>query len=281
MPDADQIRATQRATWDTFSAGWEAWDSFVQASIGPVGDAVIEALEVAADQRHLEVAAGTGEPGLSIAALAPEGRVTLTDLSSGMLAAAERFAAARELRNVEVRVASADDLPFDDGAFDSVGCRFGFMFFPDLDAAAAELARVVRSGGRVATAVWAGPEHNLWATLPMPAIASEVDVPPPDPDAPGLFRCAAPGAITAVFERAGLTDVAERDTPVEFGFSGEADYWRMVTDLTAPVAALLAGVDDATRARIAEKVEAAAGEHRSGAEVRLTGMARCIVGTKP
>ena len=277
---ADQIRTSQRELWDRFSTGWEKWDGFVQAINRPAGEAIIQSLDISPDQQHLEVAAGTGEPGLTIASMAPQGKVVLTDISSGMLAVAARFATERGLTNVETRECSADDLPFDDASFDSVSCRFGFMFFPDLARTAAGFARVVRPGGRAAAVVWAGPESNLWATLPTGAISSEVEMPAPDPDGPGMFRCAGPGFMTELFEGAGFSDVREHDVPIELVADSADQYWSMVTELTGPVVAILASVDDATRGRITDKVLGAAREHESDGKLRLGGMARCVVGTK-
>jgi ubiquinone/menaquinone biosynthesis C-methylase UbiE len=54
-------------------------------SAGPVGAAIIERLDIADDHQHLDIAAGTGEPGLTVAKLAPRGRVVLTDLVAEML----------------------------------------------------------------------------------------------------------------------------------------------------------------------------------------------------
>src|SRR5688572_2110780 len=88
----DEITALQRETWETFAPGWEKWDDLVQATQGPVGEAIVESLAVSEDQVHLDIASGTGEPGLTVAALAPRGRVVLTDLSPAMLAAARRRA---------------------------------------------------------------------------------------------------------------------------------------------------------------------------------------------
>ena len=281
MPTADEIRAVQRETWDKFSAGWEKWDDVVLATTGQVGDEIIRTLDVSEDQHHLDVAAGTGEPGLSIAALAPTGRVVLADLSPEMLAAALRRARAQGLENVEVQECSADDLPFADGTFDSVSCRFGFMFFPDLGQATAELARVLKPSGRLCAAVWAGPDANPWATIPGVAIASEVDMPPPDPDAPGMFRCASPGAMTSLLEQAGLTDVTEWDVPTAMVTDTPEQYWQLVTELTAPVVAVLSEVDEATRARISAKVIEAVRSHEADGKLRVAGMARCIAGTKP
>ena len=204
MPSADEIRDAQRATWAGLSAGWEKWDPVIMDQLGPVSAAMIERLDIAGDHQHLDVAAGTGEPGLSIAMLAPRGRVVLTDLSPQMLEVAARRARAQGVDNVETEVCSADDLPFGDVTFDSVSVRFGYMFFPDMAKATAEFVRVLRPGGRLCAAVWVKPEDNPWTSIAMEAIASETELPPPDPDGPSMFRCAAPGQVATLYTAAGL-----------------------------------------------------------------------------
>ena len=94
MPSADEIRDAQRKTWAGLSAGWEKWDSVIMEQLGPVSAAMIERLDIAEDHQHLDIAAGTGEPGLSIARLSPKGRVVLTDLVAEMLDIAARRATA-------------------------------------------------------------------------------------------------------------------------------------------------------------------------------------------
>jgi hypothetical protein len=123
MSSADDIRDGQRATWARLSAGWEKWDTIILDQLGPVGAAMIERLGIAEDHQHLDVAAGTGEPGLSIARLVPKGRVVLTDLVAEMLEVAARRAEAQGISNIETQVCSADDLPFNDATFDSVSVR--------------------------------------------------------------------------------------------------------------------------------------------------------------
>ena len=100
---AEQIRDQQRSTWDEFSAGWRKWDAEVLGWHAPFGDAVIQEAWLRPDSAVLDVAAGTGEPGLTAAALVPRGSVALLDISEGMLRVAAEKAAARGLANVRDR----------------------------------------------------------------------------------------------------------------------------------------------------------------------------------
>ena len=125
MPSGDEIRDAQRATWAGLSAGWDKWDAVIIDQLRPVGTAMIERLDIADDQQHLDIAAGTGEPGLTVANLAPRGHVVLTDLAAEMLDIATRRAHAQGITNIATKVCSADDLPFGDTTFDSISVRFG------------------------------------------------------------------------------------------------------------------------------------------------------------
>ena len=280
MPSGDEIRDVQRATWAGLSAGWEKWDSVIMDQLGPVGTAMIGRLGIAGDQQHLDIAAGTGEPGLTVARLAPGGHVVLTDLSAEMLGIATRRANAHGITNFETTVCSADDLPFGDAAFDSISVRFGYMFFPDVAKATAEFARVLKPGGRLCSSVWAGPGENPWTTIAMQAIAAEAVLAPPDPDGPGMFRCAAPGYVSALYEAAGLRDVAEWDVGVELVTRSPAQYWEMISEHVSLAVAALAQVGEPARERIAKAVIAKVGTYEEDGKVRIPGVARCIVGTK-
>jgi len=280
MPSADEIRDAQRVTWAGLSAGWEKWDSVIMEQLGPVGAAIIERLDVADDQQHLDIASGTGEPGLTLAKLAPKGHVVLTDLAAEMLDIAMRRANAQGITNVDTKVCSADDLPFDDATFDSVSVRFGYMFFPDVAKATAEFTRVLKPGGRLCSSVWIKPEENPWTSIAMQAIASEAVLAPPDPDGPNMFRWAAPGCISALYEAAGLRDVAEWDVDVELVTQSPAEYWEMISEHVSLAVAALQQVDESARERIAETVIAEVGIYEVDGKVRVPGLARCIVGTK-
>jgi len=281
MPNAEEIREAQRAAWAGLSSGWEKWDAVIMEQLGPVGAAMVERLDLADDHHHLDIASGTGEPGLSIAPLVPRGRVVLTDLVAEMLEIAERRARAKGITNVETAVCSADDLPFDEGRFDSVSVRFGYMFFPDMGGATAELARVLKPGGRLCASVWVKPEANPWTAIALRAIATEAVVAPPDPDGPNMFRCAAPGVVTALFEGAGLRDVVEWDVPVELVTRSPEEYWDMISEHVSLAVAALQRVDDAARARVRAHALAEVAAFESDGTIRVPGTARCIVGTRP
>lgn len=280
MPGADEIRDVQRARWAGLSVSWEKWDSVIMDQLGPVSTAMIERLDLAADHQHLDIASGTGEPALSIARLLPKGRVVLTDLVAEMLDVATRRASAQGIANIETKVCSADDLPFPDATFDSISVRFGYMFFPDLAKATAEFARVLKPAGRLCAAVWVKPEENPWTTIAMQAIATEVVVAPPDPDGPHMFRCAAPGSVSALYEGAGLRDVAEWDVGVELVRRSAEDYWEMISEHVSLVAAALQQVDEPARERIRATAIARVSAFEKDGMVRVPGLARCIVGTK-
>jgi len=272
-----QVRDQQQATWNKFSAGWKKWDDLVLSWIAPVAEALLDSARLTPSSHVLDVASGTGEPGLSAAARVPRGKVTITDLAEKMLRVAEENALRRGLTNVETRQCDAGALPFGDATFDAVTARFGFMFFPDVLGAARELARVARPGARVTAAVWGAPEKNPWATTIMGTIAKYVELPTPPPGAPGLFRCAAPGYMAGVFREAGLRNVTEREVETPSQFDDAEQYFTFMNEIAAPVVAGMALADERTRAKIKEAVFAVVNGKSRAASGKLPIAATAIV----
>lgn len=152
--------------------------------------------------------------------------------------------------------------------------------FPDLAGATAEFARVLRRGGRLCSSVWTGPGENPWTTIAMQAIAAEAVLAPPDPDGPGMFRCAAPGYVSALYQAAGLREIAEWDVGVELVTDSPAQYWEMISEHVSLAVAALAQIGEPVRERIAKAAIARASSYEEDGRVRIPGVARCIVGTK-
>jgi SAM-dependent methyltransferase len=143
--DTDALKARQQAAW---ASGDYA---LIGSTLQLVGEQLAEACDLRCDERVIDVAAGNGNA--TLAAARRGCKVISTDYVPALLErGAERARA--ECLPVEFRVADAEALPFDDGSFDAVLSTFGVMFSPDQARAAAELARVCRSGGRIGLANW-------------------------------------------------------------------------------------------------------------------------------
>ena len=144
-PDFAAIKKRQQATW---SAGDYA---VVGITLQIVGERLCEAVDLRADERVIDVAAGNGNATLAAARQFAE--VTSTDYVEALLERGKQRAAAERLP-VTFKQADAEALPFADGCFDVALSTFGVMFAPNQETAAAELSRVVRKGGRIGLANW-------------------------------------------------------------------------------------------------------------------------------
>lgn len=247
-----EIREQQKTSWNKFSPGWKKWDKEMMDFLKPMGEKMIDLLDLKAADHVLDIASGTGEPALSIANYVK--KVTITDLSNDMLIIANENAENRGMKNVDFVNCDVCELPFSDESFDAVSCRLGFMFFPDMDLAAKEIFRVLKPGGRVVTSVWDVPEKNFWLTAIGGAINRNMELPPPNPGAPGVFRCAKSGLIEDLFHNAGFKDVKGYEVNGELNYETPERYWSMMTEIAAPVVAALSNADDQMRQKIKTEV---------------------------
>lgn len=162
-----------------------------------------------------------------------------TDVAPEMVEVARRRAAELGLDDVSFAVEDAASLSFENAAFDGVLCRWGLMLVPEMGAAASEIARVVRPGGRAALAVWASPDANDWMTASGRAALELGLMDRPDPDAPGPFRLSPDGALEAVLTGAGLeVDVVE-DVPMTWTAPSLDAWWEISRDMSRMLSLLL------------------------------------------
>ena len=145
QPDLGALKVRQQAAW---SSGDYA---IVGTTLQIVGETLCEAMDLRSGQRVLDVAAGNGN--VSLAAARRFCNVVSTDYVPALLERGQDRADAERLP-IEFRTADAEALPFADAAFDAVVSTFGVMFVADHDRAAAEMLRVVRSGGKIGLANW-------------------------------------------------------------------------------------------------------------------------------
>lgn len=276
----EQIREQQKETWNKFSPGWRKWDDLTMQFLKPMGDEIIAMIKPKNADVVLDVAAGTGEPGLTIATMLKNGKVIVTDLAEGMLEVARENAVKRGIKNFETHVCDVCELPFAENTFDAVSCRFGFMFFPDMLLAAKEMVRVLKPGGRIATSVWNVPEKNFWVTAIMNTINQNMQLPPPPPGAPGMFRCAKGGFIPDLFRQAGLKNISEEEVSGKLQGGTTDTYWNFMTEVAAPVVAALSKADDAMTLKIKKEVFALVNQKYPDGKAAIDSSALVIYGEK-
>jgi SAM-dependent methyltransferase len=141
----DAIKQRQQTAW---GAGNYA---VIGTTLQITGESLCEAVDVAAEQRVLDVAAGNGNAALAAARRGCD--VMATDYVPDLLASMCARAQADGL-HIDCREADAEALPFLDASFDVVLSTFGVMFTPDQARASSELQRVCRPGGRIGLANW-------------------------------------------------------------------------------------------------------------------------------
>jgi demethylmenaquinone methyltransferase/2-methoxy-6-polyprenyl-1,4-benzoquinol methylase len=144
--------AQVRAMFDRIAGLYDVMNSVMTAGLHHRWRArAADLAAVPADGRALDVASGTGDLALELAArMAPNGEVVGTDFSERMLELARAKAAARRAgASVRFETANALDLPYEDSSFDAATVGFGARNFSDLRRGLEEMGRVVRRGGRV------------------------------------------------------------------------------------------------------------------------------------
>lgn len=276
----EEIREQQKASWNKFSPGWRKWDELTLDFLRPIGDEMIRMIKPKSNEVILEVAGGTGEPGLTIASMVKGGKVIITDLAEGMLEVASENAARKGIKNIETRACDVSELPFDNNKFDAVSCRMGFMFFPDMLLAAKEMVRVLKPAGRISVSVWDGPEKNFWVTAIMGTIKKNMNLPTPPPDAPGMFRCAKSGLIADLFQQAGMKNIKQSFVPGKLNAKTTDVYWEMMTEVGAPIVAALSNADDVMKEKIKKEVYQIINDKYSEGNVVIDSASIVIYGEK-
>ena len=279
-PELEQIREQQRESWNRFSPGWKKWDTLTMDFLQPMGQEMIRVLNLKDDDYVLDVACGTGEPGLTIAGKVKRGKVMLTDLSEEMLKITAEHASDRGVANVKTQVCDVCALPFRDYSFDAISCRFGFMFFPDMLLAAQEMLRVLKPEGKLAAAVWDVPEKNFWITAIMGVINKHMDLPPAAPGAPGMFRCAGDGVMIQTLRDAGFRNIAVEQVPGKLHAHTTEIYWNMMNEIGAPIVAALSKADPELKAQIKAEVFQKVQERYPEGQVEIDSSALVIYAEK-
>jgi ubiquinone/menaquinone biosynthesis C-methylase UbiE len=271
------------AQWSDTAKYWTKHSATIRKMFAPLTDALIADAAIVPGQSVLDVAAGAGEPSLTIAEeVGPSGSVMCTDAIAEMVEAASIEAGKRELKNIEFRQCTADSLPFPENSFDTVVSRLGAMFFPDPQAAFREMLRAAKPGGTLAFAVWHQSDLNPFCHVITDVLSRHVEAAPVDPGAPGAFRFAEPGKLAATLADAGAVDVRERVLKFDIAAPISAsDFWQLRSDTSETLRTKLKTLSDGERARIAEELIASVKEFFPNNQMNFPAQMLIVTGKKP
>ncbi|MDM7929338.1 MAG: class I SAM-dependent methyltransferase [Blastomonas fulva] len=175
-----------------------------EGMIAPIGDALLARAAIAPGERVIDLGCGGGLTSLAAARdTGPEGAVLGLDISPDLIDEARRRAEAHP--NVTFVCADAATVMFDDAPYDRLISRFGSMFFADPYAAFTNLHSLIKPGGRIDLAIWAAPRDNPWMMELMGVARSHIDIPSPDPRAPGPFAFADLDYVRDILAHAGFS----------------------------------------------------------------------------
>ena len=163
------------AVWNSGGAHYEK----ISQTIADAIEHCVIRLNPQAQERILDVATGTGWAARRLAARGAQ--VTGVDIGADLIEAAKSRASDEQLK-IDFQIGDAESLPFENKTFDAVISTFGVMFVSKPEAAAAELSRVCKPGGRLALATWPsdGTIAGLFKVM-KPYMAAPASPAPPSP----------------------------------------------------------------------------------------------------
>ena len=281
MASAAEHKTRQLAQWGAAAGAWDRRFDWYSAAFRPLIDWIVEAAGIAPGMRVLDVGCGCGQPCLTAAErVGPTGEVVAVDLSRDMLLHAARRAQRLNFDQVAFHEMDAEDLHFEDGTFDAVTSACVLMFCPDANRAAAQMARMLKPGGRLSLSVWGDPAENPFVTLGGQPVAQFFPATPPDANAPNAFRFARAGLLEDVLRGTGLREVTVESRPMPIEFATPAEYWEVFLDLAAGARDKVASMSDADRAALDALVHEGAARYMREGRLVLTATLLCASARK-
>jgi ubiquinone/menaquinone biosynthesis C-methylase UbiE len=210
----------------------------ISRSIADAIEHAAERLQPKPGERVLDLATGTGWGSRIIAQRFPGVSVTGADIADQMLDYARSAAATLKL-NIDYHHADAEKLPFADASFDAVISTFGVMFVSKPEAAAAELARVLKKGGRLTLATWTN-DGNIFNMF---GVMKKFMAAPPTPPPPSPFEW---GKRERLQELLGQNfQLGFEEGSNQFRYASGEQAWNLWVNHYGPAKSLAATLDDA------------------------------------
>ncbi len=274
------MTAIEPDAFDAFeAAGWEdrasGYHRFLGSITGRLVEPLLDAARVTAGTRVLDIATG---PGYVAAQAAERGAsVVGVDRAGSMVALAREFHPGLEFREAE-----AQSLPFEDASFDAVLGNFVILHLGRPEQAAAEFARVLAPGGRLALTAWDVPDRARFIGVFLDAVAEAGATPPDDiPMGPDFFRFSVDEEFDGLFRELGLDDREVSTIAFTHRVSTADELWDGLLAGAVRTSALIFGQSEQTQRRIREAFDRRVDEFRVAGALELPVSAKLASGRKP
>ncbi len=277
MPPDDNFKSGQEALWNRMAVGWDRRYEEIERLSKPANQWLCDAAELREGMTVLDIASGSGQPAFMAAARVAPGRVTATDISSVMVEGLRRRAAAEGVLNLDAVVADMDDLRFEDGRFDAVTCRWGFMFSRQPVKALSEARRVLKPGGKLATATWDGSAPVPLGTLLTQIMDVMAGKPPGREPLPSPLDT--PDDLAIALEHAGFDDISVVDLRFSFDFESPEEWWDFILEVSTPNKLRVDALGEADLAEARRLFREEAEKQRRGNRIVVPAVCICAVGT--
>jgi enediyne biosynthesis protein CalE5 len=239
--DPEEFREGQRTQWNTAASGWRKWSELIDTAASGVSERLVELAGVSPGSSVIDIGAGYGEPSLTAARVAgPDGNVVAVDPSAEMIGFGRERVAGAGVENIEFVEANAFGVDFPEDTFDAALSRWGIIFDPDGEGAAAAVRGFMKKGGRMAISSWGPPDKTPMLGIPMRTAMSELNVDPPPPGTPGPLSRPSGEALGGLLEGGGFTDIQTEETSVTFVWDTPEDFTTYIREIAPPITAMLA-----------------------------------------
>jgi len=268
-----ELKERERKNWASAAAGWRRRDALLRKGAAPVTERMLELVGICSGSRLLDIASGTGEPAISAAHIVGEsGEVVGTDLVDEMLAVAREKSEKANLGNIEFRCMDAEALDVPATSFDAVTIRWGLMFMPQPQACLAAAHQALKQNGRISLACWAAPDKNPFVGVLINTLRNYMDIPTPPPGTPGIFAFADATRLQSSLAAAGFTNIVLEEMALDvLEVADGRAYWQAISDMAAPVMALVRQLEESARADYIDEVIKTADALKQGETLRMRG----------
>jgi len=282
MINTENQKEFQRNNWSSAAEGWQRRDALLQKGAAPVTKRMLELAQIESGSVLLDIASGTGQPALSAAKIVgANGKVIGTDLVDEMLVVARKKAEQDNLKNIIFYCNDGEKLDYPDASFDAVTIRWGLMFMPEPQACLDAAYKALNQGGCISLACWSAPEQNPFVSLLMQTLGKYMEIPEAAKDAPGIFAFSDESRLYNVMEKVGFRNIGIEEMALDvLEVDNGRAYWDAISDLAAPVMALVDQLEDSARSDYIEEVIETADALKQGDSLRMRGVTWIASGEK-